>query len=250
MNYKLLNGITTLLLLLCISTSAHHSRSSFSNFQIFKFPQHQPIIFQDSFNHPSGPLPSRYWSEGCIPVIKDGHLFVEADTTGYRQSTIWLDQELSGDLIIECDVHVVSSDNKANNINFMVFYSDPKSNKLSDSRDERSDGAYNRYHKLSGYIFTYLADGIENNARFRFRDNPGFNLISESKGFECKIGETYHIKIIRKGNRFQFWSNGYKAIDAVDDLFNPLYNKGYFGFRTWHTTLWWDNLTIRRINPK
>jgi hypothetical protein len=33
---------------------------------------------------------------------------------------------------------------------------------------------------------------------------------------------------------------------VVDDRFNPLYSKGYFGFRTWHTALWWDNLIISR----
>ena len=236
MSYKFLNSITTLLLLFCISTSANQHIITSS---------HQQIIFKDNFNYPSGPLPSNYWSEGCPGVIKDGHLFVDADTSGYRQSTVWLDRELSGDLIIECDVHVISSDKKANNINFMFLYSDPKGQSLRESRDKRSEGAYKSYHQLNGYIFTYLADGTEDNARFRFRDNPGFNLINEARGFECKIGKTYHIKIIKEGNRFQFWSNGFKAIDVVDDLFNPLYDKGYFGFRTWHTALWWDNLLIK-----
>jgi len=33
-------------------------------------------------------------------MIKDGHLFVDAGTTGYRQSTIWLDRELSETLLL------------------------------------------------------------------------------------------------------------------------------------------------------
>lgn len=203
------------------------------------------LIFKDSFNYPSGPLPSLYWSEGCPGMIKDGHLFVDADTAGYRQSTIWLDKELSGDLIIECDVHIISSAKSANNINFMFLCSDPKSGSLRESSNKRLNGAYEYYHKLNGYIFTYLADGNEDNARFRFRDNPGFNLIKEVKGFECKAGKTYHIKISKTGDRFQFWSNGFNAIDVLDNSFNPLHTKGYFGFRTWHTALWWDNLSIR-----
>jgi hypothetical protein len=216
-----------------ISTSAHQPISTSEH-----------IIFKDNFNCAPGALPSKYWSEGCPGVIKDGHLFVDADTAGYRQSTIWLDQELSGDLIIECDVHVISSDKKANNINFMFLYSDPKVRRLKESRSERSNGEYKSYHQLNGYIFTYLADGTEDNARFRFRDNPGFNLINEVKGFECKTGRTYHIKIIKLGNRFQFWSNGFKAIDVILNSYNPPYDKGNFGFRTWHTKLWWDNLSI------
>ena len=204
----------------------------------------QKLIFKDSFNYPSGELPAQYWSEGCPGIIKDGHLSVDADTAGLRQSTIWLDKELSGDLIIECDVHVVSSVDAANNINFMLLYSDPENKSLRESRIKRSTATYNSYHNLNGYIFTYLSNGTPDTARFRFRDNPGFNLVEEVKGFECKAGKTYHIKIIKTGDRFQFWSNGFKAIDIVDDRFNSLHPKGYFGFRTWHTALWWDNLSI------
>ena len=153
--------------------------------------------------------------------------------------------ELSGDLDVECDVHIISSEKSANNINFMFLCSDPESVSLRESRTNRLNGAYEKYHKLNGCIFTYLADETEDNARFRFRDNPGFNLIKEINGFECKAGKTYHIKIAKTGDRFQFWSNGFKAIDSIDDCFNPLHTKGHFGFRTWHTTVWWDNLSIR-----
>jgi len=201
-------------------------------------------IFKDSFDYPSGELPTRYWSEGCPGVIKDGHLFVDADTAGLRQSTIWLDRELSDDLIIECDVHIVSSIDEANNINFMLFYSDPESKSLRESRFKRSTAAYNSYHDLNGYIFTYLSNGAPDTARFRFRDNPGFNLLEEVKGFECKAGKTYHIRITKTGSHFQFWSNGFKAIDIIDDRFNSIHTKGHFGFRTWHPALWWDNLSI------
>ena len=39
-----------------------------------------------------------------------------------------------------------------------------------------------------------------------------------------------------------------KLMDKTDDEGNPAHEKGLFGFRTWHTALWWDNLVITQLN--
>jgi predicted Ser/Thr protein kinase len=113
--------------------------------------------------------------------------------------------------------------------------------------DERVDGKYKHYHGMKGYIFTHLAGGDETRARFRFRDNPGFNLIDEQNMYECKQGKTYHVKIIKTGNRFQYYVDGYLTIDKLDELYNPVHAEGLFAFRTWSTALWWDNLVIKQL---
>ena len=204
------------------------------------------ILWSDSFDYPDGELPAMYWSEGCKAMIKDGQLYVDADTVGNRASTIWLDQEFSGDISVEFDVQVISSSDTANNINFFFMYSDPSGQPLRKSVNERQSGTYHLYHKLKGYIFTNVTNGNETKVRYRFRDNPGFKLLDEAFIGENRVGETHHIKIVKKANRFQYWVDNQKMIDVIDAKFNPLHNRGFIGFRTWHTTLSFDNLTIMR----
>lgn len=211
------------------------------------FSNEEQLLLKESFDYEDGKLPSAWWSEGNAAVIKDGRLFVDADIDSFRASTVWLDHNLSGNIRIEFDVHVVASSDTANNINCFFLYSDPSGKSLMKSKDERGNAAYNHYHKLNGYIFTYLANGSPARARFRFRNNPGFNLLAESFGFECKVGVTYHIKIIKTENRFQYWVNERKLCDEVVEQAS-LHNSGLFGFRTWHTSLWWDNLVIAQFD--
>lgn len=206
------------------------------------------IILRESFNYPDGKLPASWWSEGCSASIKKNRLFVDADTASYRSSTIWLDLNLSGDVQIDFDVRIVSSSDTANNINCFFMYSHPDGNHLRNSFEDRISAEYKMYHNLNGYIFTAVANGDEQNARFRFRDNPGFNILAENFTGELKIGKRYHIRIMKISNRFQYWKDGIIIIDAIDDKFNPVCNSGLFGFRTWHTSLWWDNLVITRLD--
>lgn len=201
------------------------------------------ILLDETFSYPDGPLPSGWWYEGSPSFIKDNRLYVDSDTTGTRVSTVWLDREFSGDLSIEFDVQVVSSHDTSNNINFFLYYSSLDGKPLQETREERMDGRYPRYHKLNGYIFTHLANGNEDTARFRFRYNPGFNLLEEVYTYECRKNTTYHVKIIKKGNHFQYWTDGKLILEKTVDE-TALIEKGIIGFRTFHTSLWWDNLKI------
>lgn len=207
----------------------------------------ETIILNETFDYPDGKLPSDWWSEGNTAIIRDGRLFVDADETGpYRASTIWYDCELSGNLTIEFDAQIVSSSVSVNNINNFLFYSHPSGKSLRETKNEREDAAYPKYHKLNGYIYTYVRS--DNQGRFRFRDNPGFNLLIENFGFESETGKTYRIKIIRKDNKFQYWVDGIKILEKILDQNNFLYEKGKFGFRTFRTVLWWDNLVITQLD--
>ncbi len=207
----------------------------------------EKMIYQETFDYPDGVLPAKWWSEGVPAVIRDGRLFVDADTIEPRVSTIWLSTEFSGNLAVEFDVHVTSSVELANNLNFFFMYSDPSRKSIEETRDERADGLYSRYHKLNGYVFTHLANGTEIPARFRFRYNPGFNLVHELYDYECKRGVTYHIKIVKNGNRFQYWANGNLIIDKKVAI-EQQYDKGIIGFRTYRTSLWWDNVVVTRLD--
>ena len=128
---------------------------------------------------------------------------------------------------------------------FLFF--DPSGAPVLQSKDERVDGKYNKYHMLNGYVFTFLANSNPDKARFRFRDDPGFNLLKENFAYECKQHKTYHITITKKANRITYAVDGNVYLDMIDDLANPEHTSGIIGFRAWHTDLWWDNLKVTRL---
>ncbi|MFC1795261.1 DUF1961 family protein [Planctomycetota bacterium] len=208
----------------------------------------EKVIFREHFDYPDGPLPQGWWSEGDIARIKDGRLYVNSDTGQFRRSTVWLDRVFSRDLRVEYDACVLASADIANNINFFFLYSDASGKPLHESGRGRSDGDYPKYHKLNGYIFTNVANGSESPARLRFRDCPGFNLVSETLRHENKKRTIYHITIEKCGNRFKYSINNTIVLDATDDQFNSLHDRGLMGFRTWHTELSWDNFVVTQLN--
>ncbi|UCE49904.1 MAG: DUF1961 family protein [Phycisphaerales bacterium] len=212
------------------------------------------VLFKEDFNSyaDSSDLPTGWWSEGSKAVrIEKGRLRADAnlDNNGedYGTSTIWLDKTFSRDLRVEFDAHVLASDGDKNNINFFLLFSDPSGAPLRQTKDDRADGQYGKYHKLNGYVITFLANGNPDRARFRFRDDPGFNLLQEEFTYECRQNKTYHIAITKRGNRITYAVDGTVCLDKVDDTANPEHESGIIGFRTWHTDLWWDNLKVTRL---
>ena len=204
------------------------------------------IVLKEGFNYPDGAVPAHFWSEGCPAVVRNGRLFIDADTIKPRASSVWLDKELAGDLSIEFDVHVVSSSDDADNINLFFMYSDSSGRPLRESAAQRKDGLYRRDHEKSGYIFTNVTNGDSLHIRYRFRRNPGFKLIKEAKKSRKGREPEIHIKVLKKGNHIEYWENGNKIFDETMEGYQP-YEKGLFGFRTWHTALEIDNLLIKRI---
>lgn len=213
-------------------------------------------IFKEDFNsYPDGSkLPVGFWREGSKAVrIENGRLRADAnlDNNGedYGTSTVWLDKVFTGDIQVEFDAQVLASEGEKNNINFFLFFSGPSGKSLRQTKNERADGQYGKYHKLNGYVFTFLANGNPENARFRMRDDPGFHILQENFAYECKQNKTYHITITKKGNRITYAVDGAVYMDKIDDIANPEHKSGIIGFRTWHTDLWWDNLEVTELNP-
>ena len=212
-------------------------------------------LFKEDFNSytDNSKLPSGWWREGSMAVrIENGHLHADANLDGngedYGTSTIWLDKMFKGDICVEFDAHVLASDGEKNNINFFFLFSDPSGRALRQTKNERVDGQYGKYHKLNGYVFTFLANGNPEHARFRMRDDPGFHLLQENFAYECKQNKTYHITITKKGSRITYAVNGTIYMDKIDDTANSEHKSGIIGFRTWHTDMWWDNLKVTELN--
>ncbi len=208
------------------------------------------VLYRESFDYPNGALPDSWWSEGKSAAIKEGKLYVDANHT---VATVWLDREFSGNLRIEYDVHMESSVDHANNMNCFFLYSDARGKPLRDSRNSRKSGDYRYYHACRGYIFTDVADRKTiSRRRFRLRDCPGFRLLQEKYTYENKIGTTYHVEIEKLGNRIRIFVDGKLVLDKTDNektehAYIHAHKGGLFGFRTYHTELWWDDLVVTTV---
>ena len=236
-----LRGIFIISLFIALGISCHQFSSAPT----------EKVLFQEDFNSydDRSTLPPGFWHEGSSAVrIEEKHLRADAnlDNNGedYDASTIWLNKTFTGDLRVEFDAHVLVSEGDKNNINFFFLFSDPSGASLLQTKDERADGKYGKYHTLNGYVFTFLANGNPEKARFRFRDDPGFNLLQENFAYECRQNKTYHITITKQDKRITYAVDGTVYLDTIDDAANPEHTSGIIGFRTWHTDLWWDNLKV------
>lgn len=219
--------------------------------------QGKATVYTEDFNsYKDGELPRDWWVEGGQEVcVQNGHLFVKADPQkrkgpGYV-ATVWLRKRFSGDIRVEFDAHVLSSTLDVNNINFFLYYSDPRQGAtMYGTRDQRPDGLYSYYHILNGYVFTYLKAPGHNGgkARFRMRRCPGFELIDQNFAYQNRRGKTYHITVSKSGDRLTFAVDGKVYMAKEDKKYN--WKKGIIGFRTFHTTLWFDNLKVERLSER
>lgn len=206
---------------------------------------------------------TNWWAEGGERVaIVDGRLRVDADDPsipGGGVATVWWRQPLPADFEWELDAHVVSSRSEANNLNLFFCYADPSGAPLHDTRLSRRHAEYPLYHKLNGYIVTFLngtgnaaEDASENftnpdgtrQARVRLRRNPGFELLAETHAYHCRAGVTYRLNVVKRGGEIVFSVDGHELLRATDP--NP-WSGGLAGLRTYRTRLWWDNLSLRPL---
>ncbi|GAH65353.1 unnamed protein product, partial [marine sediment metagenome] len=167
-------------------------------------------------------------------------------------TTVWCKQEISGDVKVEFDAHVISSSTDVNNINFFLLYSDPAGQPLYETRASRASAGYGFYHTINGYIFTFVSNikeqrdlpPEERKARFRIRRCPGFNLLNEAYTYHSRQGVTYHIEIVKQGHQLSISVDGNLILSAQDP--DPL-SQGLIGLRTFRTYLWWDNIKVTRL---
>jgi len=216
-------------------------------------PREEILLCEDFDRYPDGPkLPLGWWYEGSKMVrIEERHLRADAnpDHSGedYEACTVWLNRTFSGNIRVEFDAHVIASEGDKNNVNFFFLFSDPSGKSLYETKETRADGKYGKYHELNGYVFTFLANGNPQKARFRMRDDPGFHLLEENYAYECKRAKTYHVNITKNGDRITYEVDGTVYLDQVDNKANPEHKAGIIGFRTWRTDLWWDNLRVTKL---
>lgn len=184
-----------------------------------------------------------WWSEGGERVwIEQGRLHMKADSAGAGVMTVWRRAPHPGNFVLELDAHVVSSSQDVNNINLFFSYSDPSGKPLEETSESRKSADYALYHKLDGYIITFLNDPQgQGQARIRIRRNPGFKLLAETFAYHCRRGVTYHLRVTKQAGDIRFSVDGRELLRATDP--EPL-GGGHFALRTYRTWLWWDDIQL------
>jgi hypothetical protein len=175
---------------------------------------------------------------------------MKADAPGKHVATVFLSRPLKGDFRFSADAQVVSSSANVNNINLFFSVSDPSGRPLIESAPARASADYGLYHKLNGYIITFLNDEAgeggrapngSTKARIRIRRNPGFKLLAETFTYHCKAGVTYKLLVEKTGGNIRFSVDGNELLRAHDP--DPL-GEGHLGLRTFKTHLWWSNIHV------
>jgi hypothetical protein len=217
------------------------------------------VLFEESFDSrgSDSSLPKLWWAEGSKAVrLQDGRLLQDAnpDDSGedMANSVVWLNREFSGDIRLECDVHVNSAKGDVNDAVIFFLFSDPSGTPLHDTRASRASGKQSLYTDgMNGYVLFYWGKGgVTKPANIRLRDCPGAHLLLEEDAYEIETGKTYRLVVERVGSSLRLYSDGRKLADhdlSADEVANPIHSKGLIGFKTWNTELWWDNIKVTRV---
>lgn len=178
--------------------------------------------------------------------IKVNNHTLQCDTRGFG-ATIWNKTQVVGPSMIEYDVQSLEG---KNNLNGIFYGSIMQQNRetLFTTTKQRT-GAYREYHVFQNYIVTYVSPERDNVWRVRFRKDPGFNLLSETRVNKAFSPDEYRrmTYIFESDGTMRLYVND-RLLHAIKDADNP-YGLGYHALRTWETRVNYKNFKIYRIVP-
>lgn len=174
-------------------------------------------------------------------LIDSGRMIIDAG----KDATVWLDQPLSGNLLIDCYREVWmrnGAHDRLSDMNFFWMATDPRNNHLFTRK-----GIFKEYDSLQLY---YAGIGGNNNATTRFRKYAGDGskpILQEYTDTQhlLKPNHRYHIQILIR--------DGLTECRVDDEVWfsysdpHPLRN-GFLGFRTTKSRQVISGLKIYRIH--
>jgi hypothetical protein len=196
-----------------------------------KQPDPPPIVdeFRDDFERDV--IGSNYRATADVYRLKDGQLNVSMA----HNHPLWLRKKLPADAIVELDImsRSPSGDMK------IELFGDGESH-------ARDRGAYT----ATGYVFimggwgnsrSIIARGDEHGKDVKARTEP-----------KVEPGRWYHWKIVRKGNRIDWFVDDMSTPFLSFDDSHPFVGPGheFLGFNNWESDIWFDNLVVRRLEPE
>jgi hypothetical protein len=174
------------------------------------------VPFKDDFERPE--LGRDYGATGGFWRILGGQLY----SPGVKNNPLWLKAKLPRDVVVEFDAR---ADSTSGDIKCEIF---------GNGRDHSS-----------GYVLVFggWTNTISALARL---DEHGADR-KERRDKKVEKGKTYHFKITREGRVLTWFIDGESFLSWDDAA--PLEGSGHdrFGFGTWATDAWFDNLEIRPL---
>jgi hypothetical protein len=193
-----------------------------------KVPDPPPVEgeFRDDFQRDS--IGTNYLATADVYRVKDGALNV---SNGYNHP-LWLRKKLPASAEVELDVW---SNSDAGDIK-IELWGDGESH-------ARDKGAYT----ATGYVFIF--GGWSNTKSLIARGNEHGQDVQARNDPKVVKGQKYHWKIVRKGNRIDWFVDDMSTPFLSYDDPRPFTGAGheYLGFNNWESDLWFDNLVIRRL---
>ncbi len=192
------------------------------------------VVFETDFQN----LDSTQWIVESETEIKWSDLQGEncMDIDVQKGITIWFNQKLKRDVVIEFAVTVVdegSPNDRVSDLNCFWMASDPENPDNFFERKDWRNGVFWHYYSLNLY---YVGLGGHDNSKTRFRKyhgkaDPIPEVIREYTGSKNLItpNKRCTVKIVCKGNLTQYFYNGQKLFELDEE---NTYDSGYFGFRT------------------
>lgn len=172
------------------------------------------VPFSDDFNRAQ--LGENWFSTGGHWRIVNGALY----SPGVKNNPLWLQAKLPANAIVEFDVRAENGDGDAK---FEIF---------GNGRDH-----------ASGYVGIF--GGWKNSVSVLARQDEHARNRKESRTMKVETGRTYRFKIERAGDTLNWHIDGQPFLSWKDEA--PLKGAGHdrFGFSTWATDVYFDNLTVR-----
>jgi hypothetical protein len=174
------------------------------------------LPFKDDFNRDS--IGNAYSTTGGFWRLENGQIH----SPGVKNNPLWLNASLPANVSIEFDVRSESSDG---DVKFEVF---------GNGRDHSS-----------GYVIIF--GGWSNSVSVVARlDEHGRDRL-ENRSIKVERGRTYRFRIERRGGLLRWLADG-KLMMEYDDP-KPLLGRGHdrFGFSSWDSDLFFDNLQVESI---
>lgn len=174
------------------------------------------VPFSDDFNRDA--IGSNYFTTGGHWRIHDGWVH----SPGVKNNPLWLKARLPADVAVEFDVKSEAADG------------DIKAEIFGNGRDH-----------ASGYVVIF--GGWSNTISVIARLDEHGHDRKESRAFKVEKGHVYHMRIERKGNTLRWLADNQLMMEYADP--NPLRGSGHdrFGFSSWDSDLYFDNLTIQPL---
>lgn len=187
-------------------------------------PQGDPGIGPDGFRDTfEGAELAKHWNNtGGAYTVRDGKLRIQ----NARNRPLWLRRTLPRDVRIEFDVRSNSTEG------------DIKCEVFGDGVSKATEASYT----ATSYVVIFGGWKNQLNVLARLDEHGDDRVVGKAQ--KVVQGQTYHMKIERRGATIAAWVDGQPLVSMTDP--DPLEGPGHdhFAFNNWQAELWFDNLVI------